>query len=165
MSVNSSAFLHSERHHVSTGSIKNSLQSFGYSTENYGMHYGWQPSAVYHRQTILLFYLRQNEPCFKLTKHCSQISHHTHKHTLHFSLSLPSKPCVSSYWIIPSFLSSSVPSLMPLISCLCSHQSVRSEEPCCCCTLSILSATALSFNEHTLPYDSFLSICPISLGI
>lgn len=130
---------HSKRHHVGTGSIRYSLQSLRYLTENYGPHCGWQPSAVYHRQTILLFYLRQNEPRFKLTKHCSQISHHPHTHS--------SSPChyrqsrVSLH--ITSFLHFSPLRFHPscLSSCVCPHVS-----PC-----GAKSRAAFARSAYSLP--------------
>ncbi len=114
------------------------LHSFVWKGENYGPYRGRYLSVVYHRQVILLFYLRENEgwtPALNWQNTAVKYHiMHTHPHTLHFSLSLLSELDVSSYYINPSFLSSPVPFQPPLLVRLSSHQSIQSKQTYCRCT-------------------------------
>lgn len=111
----------------------------------------WEVAVSSQPKTGDPFVLSQGEwgvnACFKLTKHCSQISHHTH--TLHFSLSLLSELNVFSYFINPSFLSSPVPSLLPLLHRLSSRQSIQSKQTYCC-YMRCMRKSLFSLPQHYL---------------
>ncbi len=114
----------------------------------------WEVAVSSLPQTGDPFVLSQREwgvnACFKLTKHCSQISHHAHTsaHTPFLSIATVRAGCL--FLLHQSFISlSPVPSLPPLFLRLSSSQSIQSEQTYCRCT-RCMRKSLFSLPQHYL---------------